>query len=145
VYRDAKVTSMNSAAALGPQRASPVNRTVLYIEDHAVTRRLVGRMLLELRPQIELHVATNARDGVRAAIDARPALILLDNRLPDATGGEVLHQLASCEATAAIPVIVVSGDSAKTGNKLLAIGASEFLPKPFDIDQLMAMIDRYIH
>jgi CheY-like chemotaxis protein len=121
-----------------------VNRTILYIEDHAVTRRLVERML-KLRPQIELHVATNARDGVQAAIDEQPALILLDNRLPDATGGEVLRQLASSGATAGIPVVVVSGDSARTGDELLAIGASEFLSKPFDIDQLMNMIDRYIH
>jgi CheY-like chemotaxis protein len=126
-------------------RTISVNRTMLHIEDHAVTRRLVEKMLLKLRPQIELHVATNARDGVRAAIDERPALILLDNRLPDATGGEVLRQLASSEATAGIPVIVISGDSAKAGDELLALGASEFLPKPFDIDQLTTMIDRYIH
>jgi CheY-like chemotaxis protein len=126
-------------------KATPVNRTVLYIEDHTDTRRLVEKMLRKLRPQIELHVTTNARDGVQAAIDERPALILLDNRLPDANGGEVLRRLASSEATAGIPVIVVSGDSAKARDELLATGASGYLPKPFDIDQLMAMIDRYIH
>jgi CheY-like chemotaxis protein len=137
---------MNAAAApLRPQRPSLVNRTMLYIEDHAVSRRLVEQMLVMLRPHIELHVATNARDGVKAAIDERPALILLDNHLPDATGREVLRQLASSQATAAIPVIVISGDSAKTGDELLATGASEFLSKPFDIDQLIPMIDRYIH
>jgi CheY-like chemotaxis protein len=126
-------------------KTSPVNHTMLYIEDHAVTRRLVEIMLLKFRPQIALRLAANARDGVQAAIDERPGLILLDNRLPDATAGEVLRQLASSEATAGIPVIVISGDSAKTGDELLAIGASEFLPKPFDIDQLVIMIDRYIH
>jgi CheY-like chemotaxis protein len=139
---------MNSGQRHGPltaAKASPVNRTMLYIEDHAGTRRLVERMLLKLRPQIELHVATNARDGVKAAIDERPALILLDNRLPDATGSEVLHQLASSGATAEIPVVIISGDSARTSDELLAIGASEFLAKPFDIDHLVTMIDRYIH
>jgi|HubBroStandDraft_6_1064221.scaffolds.fasta_scaffold167911_2 CheY-like chemotaxis protein len=117
---------------------------MLYIEDHAGTRRLVEKMLRKLRPHIELHVATNARDGVQAATAERPALILLDNHLPDATGAEVLHRLASSEATAAIPVVVISGAAASAGEELLAIGASEFLPKPFDIDQLIAMIDRYI-
>ena len=139
---------MNSTQRHGPltaAKANPVNRTMLYIEDHAASRRLVEQVLSMLRPQIELHVATNARDGLKAAIEERPALILLDNRLPDATGGEVLRQLASSEATAAIPVVIISGDSAKTGDELLAIGASEFLPKPFDLDQLVAMIDRYIH
>ena len=144
---------MNSARRPPPPRAppltagkaGPVNRTMLYIEDHAASRRLVEQVLSMLRPQIELHVATNARDGLTAAIEERPALILLDNRLPDATGGEVLRQLASSEATAAIPVVIISGDSAKTGDELLAIGASEFLPKPFDIDHLVTMIERYIH
>ena len=137
---------MNSAAAPSrPQKASPVKRTILYIEDHAVTRRLVEQMLLRLRPHIELHLTANARDGIKAAIDKRPALILLDNRLPDATAGEVLRQLASAEVTTGIPVIVISGDSVKTGDELLAIGASAFLTKPFDIDRLVTLIDRYIH
>ena len=139
---------MNSAQqppALHGREGQPVNRTMLYIEDHARTRHLVETMLFKLRPQIELHLATNARDGVKAAIDERPALILLDNHLPDATGREVLRQLASSQATTGIPVIVISGDSARAGDELLAIGATEFLPKPFDIDQLLDMIDRYIH
>ena len=48
-------------------------------------------------------MATNGRDGVQAAIDKRPGLILLDNRLPDATGCEILRQLASAAATAGDP------------------------------------------
>jgi CheY-like chemotaxis protein len=136
---------MNSATAIRPQKASPENHTMLYIEDHARTRHLVEKMLHQIRPQIELHLASNARDGIKAAVDERPALIMLDNRLPDATGGEVLRRLASSQATAGIPVIVVSGDSARVGDKLIASGASEFLSKPFNIDQLMTMIDRYIN
>lgn len=76
-----------------------MNRTLLYIEDDASTIVLVER-LLKFRPEIGLHVATNAHDGVKAAIDIQPTFILLDNRLPDGTGREVLGQLASSEATA---------------------------------------------
>jgi CheY-like chemotaxis protein len=129
----------------GPAEASAVNRTMLYIEDHAANLLLVERLLRKFRPQTELHVAMNARDGIKAATDERPALILLDNQLPDATGGEVLRQLASSEATAGIPVVMISGASAGAGDELLATGASEFLPKPFDINQFISMIDRYIH
>jgi CheY-like chemotaxis protein len=124
-------------------KASPVNRTVLYIEDNPdnihLVERLVGR-----RPETALRLATNGRDGVQAAIDERPALILLDNHLPDATGSEILGRLASSEATAGIPVVVISGDSAMIGKELLASGAAEYLEKPFDIHQLMSMIDRYV-
>jgi CheY-like chemotaxis protein len=121
-----------------------MNRSVLYIEDDPDNIRLVERVLTR-RPHIGLHVASNARDGVSAAISEQPALILLDNHLPDATGAEVLRQLASAEATAAIPVVIVSGDSGKAiATELLATGASGFLEKPYDIHHLMALIDRYL-
>lgn len=121
-----------------------MNSTVLYIEDNADNIRLIER-LLKRRPHTELHVAMNGRDGVQAAIDQRPGLILLDNRLPDATGSEILRQLASAEATAGIPVIILTGDSGQAAaDELLASGASEFLKKPFDIHQLMATIDHYL-
>jgi CheY-like chemotaxis protein len=117
---------------------------VLYIEDDPDNIRLVERVL-KRRPHIGLRVASNARDGITAAISEQPALILLDNHLPDATGAEVLRQLASAEATAAIPVVIVSGDSGKAiATELLATGASGFLEKPYDIHHLMALIDRYL-
>jgi CheY-like chemotaxis protein len=119
-----------------------VNRTVLYIEDNPDNICLVER-LLKRQPDVELHTAATARDGLRAAIDRQPALILLDNRLPDATGREVLVRLKS--ATAGIPVVIVSGDSdGEVAKELLALGASDFLAKPFDIHQFMAIIDRYL-
>ena len=101
-YRDAEGHQHERRRPPHAREAGPVNRTVLYIEDNADNRRLVER-LVKLHPQSQLHVATNARDGVKAAIDDRPALILLDNRLPDATGREVLRQLASSAARPGSP------------------------------------------
>jgi CheY-like chemotaxis protein len=122
-----------------------VNRSVLYIEDDPNNIRLVQRLLLKRRADTELHVATNGRDGITTAISEQPALILLDNRLPDATGSEVLRQLISAEATTAIPVVIVSGDSGRAiASELLASGAAGFLVKPYDIHQLMTIIDRYL-
>jgi CheY-like chemotaxis protein len=120
-----------------------VSRAVLYIEDNENNIALV-KALLKRRPQIELHVAMTGRDGVQAAQDKLPGLILLDNRLPDATGTEILRELASAPATAAIPVVVLSGDSGEIIDELLASGAADAVAKPFDIHQFMAMIDRYL-
>ena len=124
------------------QKAGPVNYAVLYIEDNDLSVSLV-EALLRRRPRVELLVATNGRDGVQTAIDKVPGLILLDNRLPDATGGEVLRKLGSAPATAAIPVVVLSSDSGAVIAQLLANGAAEAVLKPFDIHDFMAMIDRY--
>ncbi len=120
-----------------------MNHTLLYIEDNENNISLV-RALLKRRPQIELHVAMNGRDGVQAALDKQPGLILLDNRLPDSTGGEILRELASTTATAAIPVVAFSGDSGDVIDELLANGAIESVAKPFDIHQFMGIIDRYL-
>jgi CheY-like chemotaxis protein len=126
-----------------PAKGGPKNHALLYIEDNEDNISLV-EALLKRRPHIELHVAMTGRDGVQAAIDTRPGLILLDNRLPDATGGEVFRELASTAATAAIPVVVLSSDSDEILSELLANGAVESVAKPFDIHQFMAIIDRYL-
>jgi len=120
-----------------------MNHAMLYIEDDDNNISLV-KALLKRRPQVELHVAMNGRDGIQAAVDKQPALILLDNRLPDATGSEILGELASLPATAAIPVVVLSSDSDDVIAQLIAHGAAEAVPKPFDIHKFIAMIDRYL-
>jgi len=122
-----------------------MNATVLYIDDNQDNIFLLERLFKRRRPDVRLHTAMTGRDGIRAALDDQPALILLDNRLPDTSGEQVLHQLAASPATAAIPVVILSGDSNPlTVNELLAAGAADFLAKPFDIHQLLAIIGRYV-
>ena len=120
-----------------------MNHALLYIEDDEQNIALVEAMLRR-RPQIRLHVAMNGRDGVRAAIDIRPGLILLDNRLPDKTGGEILQELASASATAAIPVIIFSADPTEIIDELLASGAAASVAKPSSTRQFNDIIDRYL-
>jgi CheY-like chemotaxis protein len=128
-----------------PESTGTMNGTVLYIEDNQDNVFLLQRLLQRRRPDIQLHTAMTGRDGIKAAIDDQPALILLDNRLPDTDGEQVLLQLAAVPASAAIPVVILSGDSNPvTVNELLAAGAVDFLVKPFDIHQLLAIIGRYL-
>jgi CheY-like chemotaxis protein len=121
-----------------------MNRTVLYIDDNEDNVRLVERVLRRL-PDVELREARTGWDGVKAAIDDPPDLILLDNRLPDINAKQVMTELAAVPAAAAIPVIVLSGDSARSViDDLLAAGAVEFLTKPLDIHQLITVIERHL-
>jgi CheY-like chemotaxis protein len=121
-----------------------MSHTVLYIDDSDDNLVLVER-ILRRREDIQLRVAKTGRDGVQAAIGDPPSLILLDNRLPDSSGEEVLRELAASPATAAIPVIVLSGDSGQaTIRGLLAAGAADFLPKPFVMGDLIATIGRHL-
>ena len=122
-----------------------MNGVVLYIDDDQNNILLVQRLCQRKCPDVQLRTAMNGRDGVRAAINDQPGLVLLDNRLPDTSGEQILRQLATTPATAAIPVVILSGDShPATVAELLAAGAADFLAKPFDIHQLLDMIGRYL-
>ena len=122
-----------------------MNGVVLYIDDNQNNILLVQRLCERVCPDVLLHTAVTGRDGIRAAIDDQPALILLDNRLPDTSGEQILRELAATPATATIPVVILSGDANPvTVNELLAAGAADFLAKPFDIHQLLATIGRYL-
>ena len=117
---------------------------LLYIEDSSDNVGLVEK-ILRRRPEIELRVASTGQEGVQSAIDSQPALILLDNRLPDATGLDVLRQLGATPATATIPVLIVSGDTGgQTASELRAAGAVGFITKPFDIHHLLSEIDKHV-
>jgi len=116
--------------------------TVLYVEDNEDNIVLVER-LLRRRPHLGLLIARDGADGLRQAVDATPALVLLDRRLPDMPGEEVLSHLKATATTTAIPVVMVSGDAPEDGALFLAAGATDVLAKPFDISLLLAAIDRF--
>jgi CheY-like chemotaxis protein len=121
-----------------------VNHTVLYIDDSDDNLVLVER-ILRRRGDVRLRVARTGREGIEAAVGDPPGLILLDNRLPDSSGLQVLRELAVSPATAAVPVVMLSGDSEQAMVKeLLAAGASDFLAKPFAVGDLLALIARYL-
>jgi CheY-like chemotaxis protein len=121
-----------------------MSHTVLYIDDSDDNLVLVER-ILRRRGDVSLRVARTGRDGIEAATGDPPGLILLDNRLPDSNGLQVLRELAASPATAAVPVVVLSGDSGQAMVKdLLAAGASDFLAKPFAVGDLLALIARYL-
>lgn len=69
-------------------------------------------------------------------------LILLDYWLPRQNGGEIAKKLKSDIKTAHIPVIMISA-SYKVKELTKKAGADDFLPKPYDMDVLLGMIEKY--
>ena len=114
---------------------------VLYIEDNRPNVRLV-EMALADRPEIELLTASTGEAGLELARDRRPALALVDMNLPDIDGGEVLARLRADPATAGIPVVILSADATPRHIKeLLAVGAQDYMTKPFDLTELFEVIN----
>ena len=109
----------------------------LIVEDDPDTRAL-EKELLEDAGFIVV-TANNGEDGIRFATDRCPSVILLDLALPTASGFDVLKTLKSSPATATIPVVLISAYVMLVDN-CLARGASAFVQKPFDIDDLVAQV-----
>jgi CheY-like chemotaxis protein len=117
--------------------------TVLYIEDHDDNIVLVQRILRQ-RPHLDLVIAATGAEGLRLAQQTQPALILLDRQLPDMLGDDVLIRLKAADETADAAVVVISGDTERSHvAAALAAGAAAFLGKPFDVSELLAVVDQY--
>ena len=71
-----------------------------------------------------------------------PDLFILDKRIPDMDGLEVCRQLRLRPECKDIPIIVISA-SPKFGPQALMAGANDFLQKPFQMDDLLRMVNRY--
>ena len=71
-----------------------------------------------------------------------PDLFILDKRMPDIDGLDVCRQLRTRPECNDIPIIIISA-SPKFGPPSLAAGANDFLEKPFQLKDLLAMVKKY--
>ena len=114
---------------------------VLYVEDsdanYALAREILGR-----RGDIELVRAETGMRGLELALVHRPDVILLDLDLPDIPGHEVLARLQADPRTGQMPVVVLSAQATRSQvQRLLGVGAREYLTKPLDERQFLTVID----
>ena len=118
--------------------------TLLYVEDNLANLSLVDTILLS-RPGWRTIPALQGQIGVELAREHLPDVILLDLHLPDIPGDEVLRRLRSDPRTVAIPVVVVSADATSgTFERLRSAGANAYLTKPIDIDEFLAVVERFL-
>jgi len=113
-------------------------RRVLVIEDDAAIRKLLSTRLTERG--FEAIEAADGETGLQLAEQRDPDLVLLDLHLPGIDGFTVLHRLKHTPSTAGTPVIAVTGDEdllLGARARVLALGASDFVEKPFHMDALM--------
>jgi two-component system nitrogen regulation response regulator GlnG len=90
-------------------------------------------------PAHRVEVSPTGAEGLRRAADGRPDVILLDLRLPDQPGLEVLRQLRHIDAR--IPVVVVTVvRSADSAIEAMKQGAYDYLLKPLDLQKLDRVI-----
>jgi len=136
-----RVTGTAPESLCGEAASSDLRHKILYIEDNMANVRLVERVF-QRRQDVDVIAAMQGRLGVDLAREHSPTLILLDLHMPDINGDEVLHQLREDPVTATTPVVIVSADAtAGQIERLLAEGATGYLTKPLDLQELLTVFE----
>ena len=89
-----------------------------------------------------LRTASTGRAGLAEAVHEVPDIILLDLHLDDLHGEEVLRELRTEPATAAVPVVIMSAEASPgMVRRLTEAGATSYLTKPVQLTELGALLD----
>ncbi len=120
-----------------------MSKTILYVEDNAANRVLV-RQVLEGVGYTVLE-ATDGLNGIKAAQETHPDLILMDINIPGMDGYEAATRIKSLPELSDIPIIaltakVMAGDR----ERALAAGCSGYIAKPIDIDILPRQVAEFL-
>jgi signal transduction histidine kinase/DNA-binding response OmpR family regulator len=128
--------SNSSPTATTPAKLS---QDILVIDEDESVQRALGKIL---EPEgFTVISARTGKDGLRLAREKHPRLIILDILMPDMDGWTVLKELKQHPAIAAIPVVLLTmTDDKETG---FALGASAFINKPIEQEQLLEAIQHH--
>lgn len=114
--------------------------TVLYIDDDSASSILLREVVAILPDSRFLDAATGAA-GLALAAAHKPDLIILDIRLPDMSGFDVLKRLKEQAETSGIPVIALSADARPQDvERGRAAGFAKYITKPFIMAEMLRVL-----
>ncbi|HLZ89079.1 MAG TPA: response regulator [Puia sp.] len=119
----------------------PDPRKILLIDDD-LDHLSICKLILTNRGY-NILVLWNTDVLLEVTKDFMPDLIFMDHRMPHRDGIQATKLLKANEATKHIPVVYFSGME-KAEQFAKEAGADGFLPKPFNVDTLLAAINKYL-
>jgi two-component system phosphate regulon response regulator PhoB len=114
--------------------------TILIVDDEQPVRSILAELLQDAG--YLTHEAANGAQALALVAGRRPDLIISDIMMPLLSGVELVRQLKARDDTRAIPIILLSAAGRWVGDLSSADG---YLPKPFDIVELEALIERLLN
>lgn len=112
-------------------------KKILVIDDEAIVRKSCERTLV---PEgYDVRLATNGRDGIAFMEKENFSLVLLDLKMPDMDGIEVLNKINTTWPDTKV-VMVTGYSTVDTAVQALRLGAYNFIEKPFTPDILLAAV-----
>jgi len=117
--------------------------TILYIDDDAVNRSLVNRLLTSYHFRV-LEAETGLQ-GISIAKQERPHLILMDINMPGLDGHETTTRMRGIPALEQTPIVAVTARTTKGEREMaLTAGCDGYIPKPIDVDDFPHQVISYL-
>jgi two-component system cell cycle response regulator DivK len=116
---------------------------ILLVEDNELNRDMLSRRLI--RKGYEVILAQNGQEGLEAAQNHTPDLILMDMSLPVMDGWEATRRLKEVPATSRIPVVALTAHALSDDReKARRAGCDAYETKPVELTQLIETIERLL-
>lgn len=111
-----------------------LSRRILAIDDEEANVLLL-RTLLQREGYTNVHCLTDSTEALATYIDFQPDIVLLDLMMPEIDGFQLLEAFSRHDAEDEFrPVLVLTADTTiQARRKALALGAKDFVAKPFDV------------
>jgi DNA-binding response OmpR family regulator len=111
--------------------------SILVVDDDPLILQTVTEILVDEGYGVEQ--AHSALEAMRAVARVHPALVLLDIRMPGLDGTQFARELRTHDTTIKIVVMTAASQAKHWAEE---IGASDYIEKPFELDELLATVSR---
>ena len=137
------MSEVQSQQGDSPKRLSDVDRkSVLVIDDDLPLRGMLAAALRQAGFQVLL--AGDGAEGHRALTIHKPDVIILDLAMPNMNGWDFLQKLKETGYLGARPIIVLSAHLRVEPQAILQMGVAAILPKPFNLPDLINLIEHLV-
>jgi DNA-binding response OmpR family regulator len=134
------MNQLQNQSSSGEKRIADVDRKrILVIDDDLPLRGMLAAALRQAGFQVLL--AGDGGEGHRALTIHRPDVILLDLAMPGVNGWDFLQRLKETGFLGTLPIIVLSAHLHVEPQAILQLGVSAILPKPFNLTELIDLIE----
>ncbi len=126
-------------------QVSEPSQTVMVVEDDEIISALLKHMLA--RRGFEVHLASDGRQASAMVeeLSAPPELVMLDVMLPFVDGYDLITLIRSKQAWKDVPIIMLTSKALEQNIvRALDAGATDYVVKPFQPEELMARVRRLI-
>lgn len=108
----------------------------LIVDDNQPLRNILVRVIRKAAPHAVIEEAALVRDALQA-LQARPfGVVIVDQRLPDGDGADVIHWVRAHN----LPVTIIATSGLNVEQEMQAVGADYVLRKPFPLERLLTIV-----